>query len=255
MRLLFFEVNEVFDQQHLSRNICVNNGYKILLSFSPKEITLMRSFRSLSRFINADSSRNFTPLRGELSFLFFFSFFFFLLLGGFYGFGKTCIQKAAMRSIVKAKKEYNERSTSRLSTLFLKQSRKEKKSRDERRHESVMDRERVKEETASRGDRERDRWRQERERQRGRQRDRDKGEKREKKERKKREISFQRRAKKQLLSNTSSSLPFVFFLKYFFFNLCFLQHSLFFVLRKLCVSSRHLPKRRRFCLFIPKSDT
>lgn len=108
MRLLFFEVNEVFDQQHLSRNICVNNGYKILLSFSPKEITLMRSFRSLSRFINADSSRNFTPLRGELSFLFFFSFFFFLLLGGFYGFGKTCIQKAAMRSIVKAKKEYND---------------------------------------------------------------------------------------------------------------------------------------------------
>ncbi len=178
MRLLFFEVNEVFDQQHLSRNICVNNGYKILLSFSPKEITLMRSFRSLSRFINADSSRNFTPLRGELSFLFFFSFFFFLLLGGFYGFGKTCIQKAAMRSIVKAKKEYNERSTSRLSTLFLKQSRKEKKSRDERRHESVMDRERVKEETASRGDRERDRGRQERERE---------TETREKKERKKRE--------------------------------------------------------------------
>ena len=255
MRLLFFEVNEVFDQQHLSRNICVNNGYKILLSFSPKEITLMRSFRSLSRFINADSSRNFTPLRGELSFLFFFSFFFFLLLGGFYGFGKTCIQKAAMRSIVKAKKEYNERSTSRLSTLFLKQSRKEKKSRDERRHESVMDRERVKEETASRGDRERDRGRQERERerQRGRQRDRDKGEKREKKERKIREISFQRRAKKQLLSNTSSSLPFVFFPKIFFLQPLFYATLSFFC--KLCVSSRHLPKRRRFCLFIPKSDT
>ena len=78
-----------------------------------------------------------------------------------------------MRSIVKAKKEYNERSTSRLSTLFLKQSRKEKKSRDERRHESVMDRERVKEETASRGDRERDRERQERERERERERDRE----------------------------------------------------------------------------------
>ena len=118
-----------------------------------------------------------SPLSVE-NFLFFFSFFFFLLLGGFYGFGKTCIQKAAMRSIVKAKKEYNERSTSRLSTLFLKQSRKEKKSRDERRHESVMDRERVKEETASRGDRERDRGRQERERE---------TETREKKERKKRE--------------------------------------------------------------------
>ena len=107
MRLLFFEVNEVFDQQHLSRNICVNNGYKILLSFSPKEITLMRSFRSLSRFINADSSRNFTPLRGELSFLFFFSFFFFLL-GGFKVLAKRAFQKAAMRSIVKAKKEYND---------------------------------------------------------------------------------------------------------------------------------------------------
>ncbi len=199
MRLLFFEVNEVFDQQHLSRNICVNNGYKILLSFSPKEITLMRSFRSLSRFINADSSRNFTPLRGELSFLFFFSFFFFLLLGGFYGFGKTCIQKAAMRSIVKAKKEYNERSTSRLSTLFLKQSRKEKKSRDERRHESVMDRERVKEETASRGDRERDRERQERERERH--------------------------------SNGSSSPPFVFWPIFFrcqTSTFVFVQHSFFF---------------------------
>tara|TARA_B000000437_G_scaffold78098_1_gene56693 strand:- start:49 stop:339 length:291 start_codon:yes stop_codon:yes gene_type:complete len=89
-----------------------------------------------------------------------------------------------MRSIVKAKKEYNERSTSRLSTLFLKQSRKEKKSRDERRHESVMDRERVKEETASRGDRERDRGRQERERERERQRQgRKKREKREKNKR------------------------------------------------------------------------
>ena len=124
-----------------------------------------------------------SPLSVE-NFLFFFSFFFFLLLGGFYGFGKTCIQKAAMRSIVKAKKEYNERSTSRLSTLFLKQSRKEKKSRDERRHESVMDRERVKEETASRGDRGRDRGRQERERERERQRQgRKKREKREKNKR------------------------------------------------------------------------
>jgi hypothetical protein len=43
--------------------------------------------------------------------------------------------------------------------------------RDERRHESVMDRERVKEETASRGDRERDRERQERERERERDRE------------------------------------------------------------------------------------
>ena len=77
-------------------------------------------------------------------------------------------------------KERIQRSTSRLSTLFLKQSRKEKKSRDERRHESVMDRERVKEETASRGDRERDRGRQEREGDR-------ETETREKKERKKRE--------------------------------------------------------------------
>ena len=69
-------------------------------------------------------------------------------------------KKRAMRK----SKERIQRSTSRLSTLFLKWSRKEKKSRDERRHESVMDRERVKEETASRGDRERDRERQERER-------------------------------------------------------------------------------------------
>ena len=136
-----------------------------------------------------------------------------------------------MRSIVKAKKEYNERSTSRLSTLFLKQSRKEKKSRDERRHESVMDRERVKEETASRGDRERDRGRQERERERGRDREREEDrDKREKKERKIREISFQRRAKKQLLSNTSSSLPFCL-LAYIFFlqtsTFVFVQHSFF----------------------------
>ena len=68
-------------------------------------------------------------------------------------------------------KERIQRSTSRLSTLFLKWSRKEKKSRDERRHESVMDRERVKEETVSRGDRERDRERQERERERERERE------------------------------------------------------------------------------------
>ena len=81
-------------------------------------------------------------------------------------------------------KERIQRSTSRLSTLFLKWSRKEKKSRDERRHESVMDRERVKEETASRGDRERDRGRQERERDREGDRE---TETREKKERKKRE--------------------------------------------------------------------
>ena len=93
-----------------------------------------------------------------------------------------------------------------------------------------MDRERVKEETASRGDRERDRGRQERERETEREtekRDRDKRAKREKKKSKKRE-------KKEKFR-------------------CFVQHSLFFC--KLCVSSRHLPKRRRFCLFIPKSDT
>ena len=91
-----------------------------------------------------------------------------------------------------------------------------------------MDRERVKEETASRGDRERDRGRQERERDReGDREERDKRAKREKKKSKKRE-------KKEKFR-------------------CFVQHSLFFC--KLCVSSRHLPKRRRFCLFIPKSDT
>ena len=78
-------------------------------------------------------------------------------------------KKRAMRK----SKERIQRSTSRLSTLFLKWSRKEKKSRDERKHESVMDRERVKEETASRGDRERDRERQERERERERERDRE----------------------------------------------------------------------------------
>ena len=97
MRLLFFEVNEVFDQQHLSRNICVNNGYKILLSFSPKEITLMRSFRSLSRFINADSYINARLFCGI--FFLFFSF-------RRNKFDKTCILKNARG--VKAKKEYND---------------------------------------------------------------------------------------------------------------------------------------------------
>ena len=148
-----------------------------------------------------------SPLSVE-NFLFFFSFFFFLLLGGFKVLAKRAFQKSGDAFHRKSKERIQRSTTSRLSTLFLKQSRKEKKSRDERRHESVMDRERVKEETASRGDRERDRGRQERERK-----------KREKKEK------FR----------------------------CFVQHSLFFC--KLCVSSRHLPKRRRFCLFIPKSDT
>ena len=97
---------------------------------------------------------------------------------------------------MRKRKERIQPPTSRLSTLFLKWSRKEKKSRDERRHESVMDQERVKEETALRGDRERDRERQEKEgereterqRQKGRDRDRDK---REKKERKKRNFVFE----------------------------------------------------------------
>ena len=88
-----------------------------------------------------------------------------------------------------------------------------------------MDRERVKEETASRGDRERDRGRQERERDREGERE---TETREKKERKIREISFQRRAKKQLLSNTSSSLPFVFFPKIFFLQPLFSSTLSFF---------------------------
>ena len=138
-----------------------------------------------------------SPLSVE-NFLFFFSFFFFLLLGGFKVLAKRAFQKSGDAFQRKSKERIQRSTTSRLSTLFLKQSRKEKKSRDERRHESVMDRERVKEETASRGDRERDRGRQEREReteggkrererQRGRQRDR---ETREKKERKKREISL-----------------------------------------------------------------
>lgn len=48
-----------------------------------------------------------SPLSVE-NFLFFFSFFFFLLLGGFKVLAKRAFQKAAMRSIVKAKKEYND---------------------------------------------------------------------------------------------------------------------------------------------------
>lgn len=125
-----------------------------------------------------------SPLSVE-NFLFFFSFFFFLLLGGFKVLAKRAFQKSGDAFHRKSKERIQRSTTSRLSTLFLKQSRKEKKSRDERRHESVMDRERVKEETASRGDRERDRGRQERERETEREteRQRDKREKREKKKR------------------------------------------------------------------------
>ena len=148
----------------------MNSGYKVLLSFSPKEINVMSSFRSLSRFINADSyinARHFC----EIFFLFFsfLSFPFLFQRQRFWIWQNVHSKKRRMRK----SKERIQRSTSRLSTLFLKWSRKEKKSRDERRHESVMDRERVKEETASRRDRERDRERQERERERERERDRE----------------------------------------------------------------------------------
>ena len=128
-----------------------------------------------------------SPLSVE-NFLFFSSFFFFLLLGGFKVLAKRAFQKSGDAFHRKSKERIQRSTTSRLSTLFLKQSRKEKKSRDERRHESVMDRERVKEETASRGDRERDRGRQERERETERERERQRQgrKKREKREKNKR---------------------------------------------------------------------
>ena len=148
----------------------MNSGYKVLLSFSPKEINVMSSFRSLSRFINADSYINARHFCGI--FFLFFSFLNKERSCREHFFGKTCILKNG--DAFRCKKQERMRMIHVTgSTLFLKWSRKEKKSRDERRHESVMDRERVKEETASRGDRERDRERQERERERERERDRE----------------------------------------------------------------------------------
>ena len=81
----------------------MNSGYKVLLSFSPKEINVMSSFRSLSRFINADSYIN-ARLFCEIFFLF-FSFLSFPFL-----FERLFWQNvhSKKRACIKAKKEYND---------------------------------------------------------------------------------------------------------------------------------------------------
>ena len=70
----------------------MNSGYKVLLSFSPKEINVMSSFRSLSRFINADSYVNARYFYGLFLWVI-FSFLFLFFSKDF--FGKTCILKNA----------------------------------------------------------------------------------------------------------------------------------------------------------------
>ena len=88
----------------------MNSGYKVLLSFSPKEINVMSSFRSLSRFINADSYIN-ARLFCEIFFLFFsfLSFPFLFERQRFWIWQNVHSKKRARKKKrVKAKKEYND---------------------------------------------------------------------------------------------------------------------------------------------------
>ena len=84
----------------------MNSGYKVLLSFSPKEINVMSSFRSLSRFINADSYIN-ARLFCEIFFLF-FSFLSFPFLFERQRFWIWQNVHSKKRACIKAKKEYND---------------------------------------------------------------------------------------------------------------------------------------------------